>query len=80
MILVHTKPRCVQCDATKRYLDRHGLEWEEVPLTPESTAAFQARGILAAPVVELPGEEPFGGFRAPLLDAYRAGLASSPQP
>lgn len=71
MIVVHTKPKCVQCDAVKRYLDRHGLEFKEVPLTPESTAAFQAAGILAAPVVELPGEEPFGGFRASLLDAWR---------
>lgn len=76
MIRVHTKPVCVQCDAVKRYLRRHGLEFEEVPLTPESTAAFQAAGILAAPVVELPGEEPFGGFRASLLDAYRARLTT----
>lgn len=74
MITVHTKPRCVQCDATKRYLDRHGLAFVEVDLTPESTARFQAAGVLAAPVVELPGHAPFGGFRAPLLDAYRASL------
>jgi len=35
-------------------------------------AAFQARGILAAPVVELPGEPPLGGYRRPPLDAWRA--------
>jgi glutaredoxin-like protein NrdH len=70
-VTVHTKPACVQCDAVKRYLDRYGIEFQEVPLTPESAAAFQARGILAAPVVELPGEPPFGGYRRPLLDAWR---------
>jgi glutaredoxin-like protein NrdH len=61
VIVVHTKPACVQCDAVKRYLDRYGIEFQEVSLTPESTAAFQARGILAAPVVELPGEPPAAG-------------------
>ncbi|WP_051432615.1 glutaredoxin domain-containing protein [Promicromonospora kroppenstedtii] len=61
MIVVHTKPRCVQCDAVKRYLDRHGLEFVEVPLTPASTAAFQAAGILAAPSSSCPARSPSAG-------------------
>ena len=75
MITVHTQPNCMPCRAVKRYLDKHELPYREVPLDDASRAAFQARGILAAPVVELPGEEPFGGFRVPLLDAWRAAHA-----
>lgn len=76
MIVVHTQPACQPCRAVKRYLDKHGLDFEEVAITPEAAERFKALGILESPVVELPGQEPHGGYRVPLLDAYRASLVA----
>jgi glutaredoxin-like protein NrdH len=79
MIIVHTQPRCMPCLAVKRWLAKRGFAYREEPITPESAARFRALGILESPVVELPGEPPHGGFRAPLLEAYAARLASPPE-
>ncbi|WP_304487031.1 glutaredoxin domain-containing protein [Cellulosimicrobium sp. TH-20] len=63
-VTVYSKPDCVQCEATKRYLDRHGVEFREVDLldVPEVADGFRAEGILAAPVVVSPVGT-WGGFR-----------------
>lgn len=77
MITIHTQFACQPCRAVKRYLDKHGLPYREEPLTDASRARFQAAGILAAPVVELPGEAPFGGYAVSRLDAWRVKNTSS---
>ncbi len=37
-ITVYTKPNCDQCDATKRRLDKHGLQYRIVDITEDDTA------------------------------------------
>lgn len=52
-ITVYTKPNCVQCDMTKRWLTKHGHPHTTIDLTqdPTALAAVQALGYMAAPVV-----------------------------
>jgi glutaredoxin-like protein NrdH len=54
MTIVYTKPNCVQCDATKRWLDNHGIEYSTVDITEDQEAfdRIVALGFRAAPVVE----------------------------
>lgn len=62
--LVYTKPLCVQCDATKRALNRAGIAYEIIDLTqdPDARAAVAARGFLQVPVV-IADDDAWSGFR-----------------
>jgi glutaredoxin-like protein NrdH len=53
MTTVYTKPACVQCDMTKRYLDKAGVEYETVDITEDPSALdmILGMGFQAAPVV-----------------------------
>ena len=53
MITVYTKPSCVQCDATKRHLDKLGLDYSTVDITQDQEAfdKIVGMGFQAAPVV-----------------------------
>ena len=55
MITVYTKPSCVQCDMTKKFLDDAGLEYSVEDITSEANAAqlayFLVEGYMAAPIV-----------------------------
>ncbi|GAB3946971.1 glutaredoxin-like protein NrdH [Corynebacterium tapiri] len=63
-ITVYTKPACVQCNATKKALDRAGLEYTMVDVSVDTEARdyVMALGYLQAPVVEVDGEH-WSGFR-----------------
>ena len=52
MVTVYTKPRCVQCTATKRTLDKAGVEFVEVDLTADTEALehLKALGYSQAPL------------------------------
>lgn len=54
-VVVYTKPNCVQCDQTKRFLDKAGIEYSTEDITTEENSAqlayFQAEGFSAAPIV-----------------------------
>lgn len=52
-ITVYTKPRCVQCDATKRALDKAGIEYTLIDVTADAQALEEvlALGYQQAPVV-----------------------------
>ena len=64
MVQVYTKPRCVQCTATYRELDKHGIEYEIKELTePENLAYAKSLGHLQAPVVVTPAGDHWSGFR-----------------
>ncbi len=54
MTIVYTKPNCVQCDATKRWLDNHSIEYSTVDIEQDQEAfdRIVALGFRAAPVVE----------------------------
>ena len=52
-ITVYTKPNCVQCDSTKRYLDSHSVEYTTVDITADE-AAYKSvvdMGFSSVPVV-----------------------------
>lgn len=53
MTTVYTKPNCVQCDMTKRYMDKNGIHYETIDIT-ENEEALQMildMGFQSAPVV-----------------------------
>lgn len=56
MITVYTKPQCVQCDATKRWLDSKGLAYDTIDITEDQEAfdKIVSLGFRAAPVVDSP--------------------------
>ena len=63
-ITVYTKPRCVQCGATIKALDKAGLAYELVDITTDSGARdyVMALGYLQAPVV-VTDTDHWAGFR-----------------
>ena len=63
-ITLYSKPACPQCKATKRYLDKAGLEYEIVDLSQDAKALeyVSSLGYSAAPVV-VAGEAHWSGFR-----------------
>lgn len=69
MITVYTKPACVQCNATYKALDKHGLGYDVVDISqdPEAREYVMALGYLQAPVV-VAGDEHWSGFRPDRLN------------
>ena len=63
-ITVYTTANCVQCNSTKRYLDKNNIEYETVDLNenPEAMAMVKEMGYSAAPVV-IAGDKHWSGFR-----------------
>ena len=63
-IIVYTKPACVQCNVTKKALDRAGLDYElvDISINDEARDYVMALGYLQAPVVEANGDH-WSGFR-----------------
>lgn len=63
-ITVYSKPRCVQCDATKRALNKTGADYDVVDITedPEALAQVKSMGYVQAPVVVTDGDH-WSGFR-----------------
>lgn len=63
-ITVYTLPSCVQCDSTKRYLDRAELEYAVVDMSQDEAALelVKSLGYAAAPVV-VAGDAHWSGFR-----------------
>ncbi|QTE29321.1 glutaredoxin-like protein NrdH [Pengzhenrongella sicca] len=63
-VTVFSKPSCVQCDATYRALDKHGVVYTSVDITEDAAALEMVRdlGYLQAPVV-IAGSEHWSGYR-----------------
>lgn len=64
MIKVYSKPNCMQCNFTKKYLDDQGADYEAVDVTKDDEAMdhVKALGYASLPVVEYEGGH-FAGFR-----------------
>ena len=76
-ITVYTKTSCVQCTATKRWLDRRQVPYEEAPVdeSPAVLEEAQRDGIGQAPIVRLSDQNEatlamWGGFNPTLLGKY----------
>lgn len=76
-ITVYTKPACPQCVATKKQLEKLGVEFETIDMSTddEARAAVQALGYMAAPVVVV-GDDHWTGFRPDRLKAAAALVAA----
>ena len=75
-ITVYSKPRCPQCDATYRALDKQGVSDEKIDVTQdaESLAFIKGLGYQQAPVV-VAGEDHWSGFRPDRIKAVAAAAA-----
>ena len=63
-VTVYTKPACVQCDMTKKMLDKNNIEYDTVDIT-EDISAFEmikGMGFMSAPVV-ITGSDSWAGFK-----------------
>ncbi|QND46194.1 glutaredoxin-like protein NrdH (plasmid) [Rhizobium lusitanum] len=69
-ITVYSKPACVQCTATTRALDRHGIAYRVVDVSTDNAAfeLVQGLGYRKVPVV-VAGEQHWAGFRPDMISA-----------
>lgn len=69
-ITVYSKPHCVQCDATKRALNKAGLDFDVIDITEDAEAlsTVKSLGYVQAPVV-VTSEDHWSGFRPENLKA-----------
>lgn len=72
-VKVYTLPACVQCDSTKRMLQRNQIDYEEVDMSQDPVALEMVKtmGYTAAPVV-VAGEDHWSGFRLDRIQALSA--------
>ena len=72
-ITVYSKPLCVQCDATKRALNKAGIAYDVVDITEDADALARVKslGYVQAPVV-ITGEDHWSGFRPDKIKAITA--------
>jgi len=71
-VVIYTLPSCVQCDTSKRMMDRLGVEYEEVDLTKDPTAADYVKelGYTAAPII-VNGSTHWSGFRMEMINGLK---------
>jgi glutaredoxin-like protein NrdH len=62
-VVVYTKPACVQCDATKRLMDKLKIKYSTVDISEDEDALNKILGMgyMAAPVVIADGDS-WSGF------------------
>lgn len=70
---MYSKPLCVQCDATKRALNKAGVAYDVVDITEDADALARVKslGYVQAPVV-ITGEDHWSGFRPDKIKAVVA--------
>ncbi|RRB10066.1 glutaredoxin-like protein NrdH [Streptococcus agalactiae] len=63
-ITCFSKNNCMQCKMTKKFLDQHGADFEEINIDekPEKIEYVKNLGFSAAPVIEA-GNVVFSGFQ-----------------
>ena len=78
-ITVYTKPACVQCNATYKALDKHGVEYTTVDISEDSEAREYviSLGYLQAPVVVVNPETHWSGFRPDAIKALAASVVAA---
>lgn len=76
-ITVYSKPRCPQCDATYRVLDKQGVEYTSVDVSEDLDALEFIKGLghQQAPVV-VAGDDHWSGFRPDRIKAAIAALVA----
>lgn len=77
-VTVYSKPRCVQCDATTRALNKMGISYQTIDLTQDSQSLefVLSLGYQQAPVV-VAGESHWSGYRPDQIKALAAVLVGA---
>jgi glutaredoxin-like protein NrdH len=72
-VTVYTTPNCVQCNATKKHLERIGIEYETVDLSenPDTLREFVEKGLTTAPIV-VAGENIWSGYQHAKIESLKA--------
>lgn len=72
-VTVYTTPTCVQCESTKKLMDKNGIEYSVVDLTQDDDAMSMVRdlGYSSAPVV-VAGDAHWSGFRPDKITSLAA--------
>ena len=80
-VTLYTTPECVGCAATKRALDKAGVEYEEIPLqeNPHLIQQFKKQGLAQAPIVETKDGERWAGFNPKKLREHGLDYRSRQQ-
>ena len=73
MTTVYTKPSCVQCDMTKKMLDKIGVEYDTVDITQDEIALEKIleMGFKSAPVV-ITDTDSWAGFNPDKINSLAA--------
>jgi glutaredoxin-like protein NrdH len=73
MTTVYSKPACVQCDMTKKMLDKNGVEYTVVDITEDLQAydKIVSMGFMSVPVV-ISGDQAWAGFQPDKINAIAA--------
>lgn len=76
-IIIYTKDNCVQCNATKHAMDRHGIDYQLINLDaqPEAVGSLKALGYRQVPVV-MAGSDHWSGFRPDKIAGLRQPAAA----
>ena len=63
-VTVYTTPACVQCQQTKRMMDKLGISYDAIDLSqhPDELEAFMQQGLTQAPII-VAGDTRWSGFR-----------------
>ncbi|HEP1356394.1 TPA: glutaredoxin-like protein NrdH [Streptococcus pyogenes] len=64
MITVYSKNNCMQCKMTKKFLEQHGANFQEINIDehPEKVDYVKSLGFTSAPVIEVDNLV-FSGFQ-----------------
>ncbi|MCW6663927.1 glutaredoxin-like protein NrdH [Aerococcaceae bacterium NML190073] len=74
-IKVYSKPNCMQCDFTKKWLQDNGVMYEELDVEKQPTALEEviALGYKSLPVVYVDSDNHWFGFRPHRLEGLLHG-------
>ena len=74
-ITLWTKPKCAQCEMTKKQFDKRGIIYQEKRLdrSPKAVEQFLELGLMAAPIVETDTKR-WSGFRLDKIDSLEYHL------
>lgn len=73
MTTVYVKPACVQCDMTKRMLDKLEIDYDTVDITQDASALdmVMSMGFKSAPVV-ITDSDSWAGFQPDKINSLAA--------
>jgi glutaredoxin-like protein NrdH len=73
MTTVYSKPACVQCDQTKKLLDKRGVQYNTVDITQDEEAyeMIVKMGFMSVPVV-ISGDQSWAGFQPDKINSLAA--------